>query len=65
MSYKKYLNNITLGDCCELMKNIPDNYISGCITDPPYNYEFFGRNWDTAEIERRKNKANNNKNKKV
>lgn len=62
MSYKKYLNNITLGDCCELMKNIPDNYISGCITDPPYNYEFFGRNWDTAEIERRKNKANNNKN---
>ncbi|BDL90808.1 hypothetical protein [Campylobacter jejuni] len=62
MSYKKYLNNVTLGDCCELMKNIPNNYISGCITDPPYNYEFFGRNWDNVEIKRRKNKANNNKN---
>lgn len=62
MSYNKYMNNITLGDCCELMKNIPDYYISGCITSPIYNYEFFGRNSDNVEIERRKNKANINNN---
>ena len=35
------------------MKEIDDNSIAGCITDPPYNYEFIGRNWDDEEIERR------------
>ena len=41
------------GDCIEIMSQIPDNSIAGCITDPPYNYEFIGRNWDAKEIQRR------------
>jgi site-specific DNA-methyltransferase (adenine-specific) len=57
----KLLNKIHLGDCIEIMKNIPDNSIAGCITDPPYNYEFFGHKWDNSEIERRKVNALNNK----
>ncbi|WP_104689736.1 DNA-methyltransferase [Helicobacter felis] len=54
-----FLNQILLGDCVELMENMPENSLSGCVTDPPYNYEFFGRNWDHAEIERRTQKALN------
>lgn len=46
-------NKIFTGDCIEEMKKIPDNYIAACITDPPYNYEFIGRNWDAEEIKRR------------
>ena len=43
------------------MKQLPDNSIAGCVTDPPYNYEFFGHKWDNKEIERRKNNAMLNK----
>ena len=45
-----YKNQIINGDCIEVMKQIPDNSIAGCITDPPYNYEFIGREWNKAEI---------------
>ena len=31
------INEIIMGDCIEVLKGLPDNYISGCITDPPYN----------------------------
>lgn len=40
-------------DCILGMKNIEDNSIATCITDPPYNYEFAGQHWDNAEIKRR------------
>lgn len=30
------LNDILLGDCFELMKNIPDNTIDMVFTSPPY-----------------------------
>lgn len=46
-------NIIVLGDCIEKMKLIPDCTMAGCVTDPPYNYEFIGRNWDYYEINRR------------
>jgi len=41
------------GDCREVLSAIPDDQFSACITDPPYNYEFIGRDWDEKEIERR------------
>ena len=44
---------IYCGDCIEIMKQIPEASIAGCVTDPPYNYEFIGRNWDASEIRRR------------
>lgn len=51
------LNKIYNEDCIIGMKNIKDNSIATCITDPPYNYEFIGRNWDNKEIERRIDKV--------
>ncbi len=56
---KSLRNNILQGDCIEKMKNIPDNSIDCCITDPPYNYEFIGQNWNEKEIERRTNRVKN------
>jgi len=29
-------NSIVQGDCIEVMKSMPDNYVSALITDPPY-----------------------------
>lgn len=34
------------GDCLELMKDIPDNSIDMCLTDPPYN--LIACEWDTV-----------------
>lgn len=47
------INSVLQGDCREVMKTLPDNCISACITDPPYNYEFIGPDWDDFEIKRR------------
>ncbi|MGB3297832.1 MAG: hypothetical protein WBA76_06150, partial [Phormidesmis sp.] len=51
------LNEILLGDCRKIMADMPSDYISACITDPPYNYEFVGHKWDDSEIQRRINKV--------
>ena len=53
-----FTNTILQGDCREVMKSLPDNYISACITDPPYNYEFIGHKWDDSEIKRRMDRVN-------
>ncbi|MBO1350168.1 MAG: site-specific DNA-methyltransferase [Hormoscilla sp. GUM202] len=62
---KKPLNEVLLGDCREVMKSIPNNYISACITDPPYNYEFIGHKWDDSEIKRRIDRINTKESKTV
>lgn len=49
----KSQNTVLLGDCKELLADFDENSISACITDPPYNYEFIGHNWDAEEIQRR------------
>lgn len=51
------INKIYNQDCIHGMKKIEDNSIATCITDPPYNYEFIGKNWDNEEIKRRINKV--------
>lgn len=56
-----FRNKILNGDCIEIMKQLPENSIAGCITDPPYNYEFIGRNWDMEEIKRRTERVQNSK----
>ncbi|MBG6272495.1 site-specific DNA-methyltransferase [Pseudomonas aeruginosa] len=53
----EFRNSVLAGDCREVMKRLPDASISACITDPPYNYEFIGRNWDEEEIARRKERV--------
>ncbi|WP_019157251.1 DNA-methyltransferase [Robertmurraya massiliosenegalensis] len=55
----EFRNQILNGDCLEMMKQLPDNSIATCITDPPYNYEFIGRNWDVEEIKRRTERVQN------
>ncbi len=35
-----------MGDCLELLKELPDNSIETCICDPPYGIVFMGREWD-------------------
>ena len=50
-------NKIFSGDCRDVLKELPADYVSACITDPPYNYEFIGHKWDEAEIRRRKDKV--------
>lgn len=47
------LNRIIHGDCREALKKLSPDSISCVVTDPPYNYEFIGRNWDHDEIQRR------------
>lgn len=57
----KILNTILNGDCREELKKLPDNYVSACLTDPPYNYEFIGHKWDDSEIQRRVERVKNSK----
>ena len=49
----QFKNQILLGDCRYILKNFDKNSISACITDPPYNYEFIGKDWDAQEVQRR------------
>jgi len=60
---KAPLNEVLIGDCREIMKALPENYVSTCITDPPYNYEFIGHKWDDSEIHRRVERVSGKKNK--
>lgn len=40
------VNNLILGDCVEVMKEIDRNSIDCVVTDPPYGISFMGKNWD-------------------
>jgi site-specific DNA-methyltransferase (adenine-specific) len=40
------VNKIIQGDCVEVMKTFPDNYVTTIITDPPYGLAFMGKEWD-------------------
>lgn len=37
---QRFLNKITLGDCFEVMKQLPDKCIDLILTDPPYGIKF-------------------------
>jgi len=34
------------GDCLERLKELPDNSVDACVTDPPYGLSFMGKAWD-------------------
>jgi DNA modification methylase len=34
------------GDCLEVLRKCPDNYIDAIVTDPPYGLSFMGKKWD-------------------
>jgi len=54
-------NQIFIGDCREVMRGLPENSVSACVTDPPYNYEFIGHKWNAGEIERRVSRVQESK----
>lgn len=39
-----------LGDCREVLKQIPDNSVDSIVTDPPYELGFMGKSWDSTGI---------------
>lgn len=34
------------GNCLDVLKNCPDNYMDSIVTDPPYGLSFMGKKWD-------------------
>ncbi len=54
-------NKIFNEDCITGLKNVPNDSVDSCVTDPPYNYEFIGKSWDTEEIKRRMERVQNSK----
>jgi site-specific DNA-methyltransferase (adenine-specific) len=48
-----FKNKLVCGDAKKILSILPKASVSACITDPPYNYEFTGHKWDSAEIQRR------------
>src|SRR5687767_9931115 len=47
------VNRVVHGNCIDVLDTLKENSIACCITDPPYNYEFIGKDWDNEEIKRR------------
>jgi len=35
-----------LGDCLEVMAELPENSVDTILTGPPYGLEFMGKDWD-------------------
>ena len=46
------INQIYPGDCLEVMKTWPENFVDTIITDPPYGIRFMGKAWDGKDIEK-------------
>ena len=42
------MNKIYLGDNQELIKELDTNSIDCIVTDPPYGWDFMGKDWDKA-----------------
>jgi len=34
------------GDCLDRLRELPDNSVDACVTDPPYGLSFMGKAWD-------------------
>lgn len=41
---------IFVGDCRELLRDLPDECIDAIVTDPPYELGFMGKRWDASGI---------------
>lgn len=37
---------VLVGDCREVMADMPENSVDCIVTDPPYGLEFMGKEWD-------------------
>jgi DNA modification methylase len=41
---------IELGDCLDLLRELPADSVDAVVTDPPYELNFMGRGWDNAGV---------------
>lgn len=49
----QYLNKITVGDCLDLLKKIPDESVDMTFADPPFNLKKNYKNYhDALEVEK-------------
>jgi hypothetical protein len=39
-----------MGDCIEVMRDLPDSSVDAIVTDPPYELGFMGKSWDASGI---------------
>jgi site-specific DNA-methyltransferase (adenine-specific) len=44
------INKIYNGNCLEVLKTIPENFVDAVVTDPPYELGFMGKAWDKSGI---------------
>lgn len=42
--------SIDHGDCREILRDVADNSIDACVTDPPYELGFMGKKWDASGV---------------
>ena len=47
----EFLNKVTLGECIEMMKKIPNNSIDMICTDPPYFLDGLGNDWNKEKLD--------------
>lgn len=46
MQNEKPKAKLKLGNCLDILKTMPDNYVDSIVTDPPYGLAFMGKKWD-------------------
>ena len=46
MNKEELKNQVFLGDCLKILKQIPENSVDSVVTDPPYGINFMGNSWD-------------------
>ena len=51
--YQEDAVTIYQGDCIEIMRELPADFIDAVVTDPPYGIRFTGEAWDGADIAKR------------
>lgn len=42
--------SIDHGDCLEVLRDVADNSLDACVTDPPYELGFMGKKWDGSGV---------------
>lgn len=42
--------DLRVGDCRDVLKELPDNSVDSIVTDPPYELGFMGKKWDSSGI---------------
>lgn len=40
------INSIILGNCQEILREMPGDFVDSIVTDPPYGLKFMGKKWD-------------------